>query len=202
MVTGKGNKRRRRRDEVLAHPAFKVLVVLNIAGAAYAGWLYFNQKDGPPFYQEENQSSPATENTMISTTLGTDSAVSNYHSPANNVEVGRSGQENAPPVKEAQRTGREVSQVNRTKPKSLVVPTAQDEPSKQLGAYTVTKPKVFFHNAPDETTKRKAFINHWNKAVLKPLDDVNGFVYVEYTNHEGQTSRGWMLKKELTPLNR
>jgi serine/threonine-protein kinase len=56
---------------------------------------------------------------------------------------------------------------------------------------------AYFHNEPDESTKRKAFINHWNKAVLKPMDERDGFVYIIYTNSAGQTSKGWMLKREL-----
>jgi serine/threonine-protein kinase len=81
------------------------------------------------------------------------------------------------------------------------------EPDKNAAAnagkvsYTVTGPHVYFHNQPDESTRRNAFINRWNKAVLKPLDEKNGFVYIVYTNQWGQTSKGWMLKKHLTPLD-
>ncbi|HEU4903311.1 MAG TPA: hypothetical protein VFT06_10975, partial [Flavisolibacter sp.] len=57
--------------------------------------------------------------------------------------------------------------------------------------------KAFFHDSPEESTQRKAFIVHWNNAVLKPLRDRNGFVYVVFTNHEGQTSKGWLSKDDL-----
>jgi hypothetical protein len=67
--------------------------------------------------------------------------------------------------------------------------------------YTVTGEQVYFHDQPDESTRRNAFINRWNKAVLKPLDEKNGFVYIVYTNPWGQTSKGWMLKKHLTQLD-
>jgi serine/threonine-protein kinase len=56
---------------------------------------------------------------------------------------------------------------------------------------------AYFLNERDECTKRKAFINHWNNAVLKPMEESDGFVYIIYTNDAGQTSKGWMLKREL-----
>lgn len=60
--------------------------------------------------------------------------------------------------------------------------------------------KAFFHNSPDENTRRNAFIIHWNKAVLKPLNEKNGFVYIVFTNHLGQTSKGWLSKNDLVRL--
>jgi serine/threonine-protein kinase len=68
-----------------------------------------------------------------------------------------------------------------------------------LGAYKV-RSKAYFHNEPDEATRRNAFIVHWNNAVLHPLKDENGFVYVVFTNDEGQTSKGWLRKKDLIKL--
>jgi eukaryotic-like serine/threonine-protein kinase len=60
--------------------------------------------------------------------------------------------------------------------------------------------KAFFHDEPDAGTKRAAFIIHWNNAVLKPLDEKNGFIYVVFTNHLGQTSKGWLSKDDLVPV--
>jgi eukaryotic-like serine/threonine-protein kinase len=81
-------------------------------------------------------------------------------------------------------------------------PTATDAGIEQeagdtgLGAYKV-RSIAYFHNAPDERTRRKAFIVHWNNAVLHPLKEENDFVYVVYTNDEGQTTKGWLRKKDL-----
>ena len=58
-------------------------------------------------------------------------------------------------------------------------------------------PETYFHNKPDESTRRNAFINHFNNARLTALNDENGFIYVIYTNDEGQTSKGWLNKKDL-----
>jgi len=57
--------------------------------------------------------------------------------------------------------------------------------------------KAYFHNSPDETTRRNAYIVHWNKAVLTPLNEQSGFIYVIYTNEKGQISKGWLRKKDL-----
>ncbi len=73
--------------------------------------------------------------------------------------------------------------------------------AKGVGLYTVDS-KAFFHNEPDESTRRAAFINKWNNAVLAALDERNGFIYVVFTNKEGQTSKGWLRKQDVTRINR
>jgi len=87
--------------------------------------------------------------------------------------------------------------------KPVVVPTADsvtlgqtDETSNELGSYKV-RSKAYFHNEPDETTRRNAFIVHWNNAVLHPLKEQGDFVYVVFTNHLGQISKGWLKKQDL-----
>src|SRR3990170_1405276 len=42
-----GVTKAKRRDKTLSHPAFKALVVLNIAGALVAGYLYINREPDP-----------------------------------------------------------------------------------------------------------------------------------------------------------
>jgi hypothetical protein len=69
----------------------------------------------------------------------------------------------------------------------------------EVGKFKVAG-KAYFHNQPDEGTRRAAFIIHWNNAVLQPTAESNGFVYVVFTNHLGQTSRGWLRKKDLIPV--
>jgi eukaryotic-like serine/threonine-protein kinase len=38
---------------------------------------------------------------------------------------------------------------------------------------------------------------HWNNAILTPQEERNGFVFVVYTNHLGQTSKGWLRIEDL-----
>ncbi len=83
-------------------------------------------------------------------------------------------------------------------PTPLRKDTSENDPSVSL--YKV-RSKAYFHNAPDVATRRKAFINHWNNAVLKPLKETDKFIYIVFTNVEGQTSKGWLQKKDLIAVN-
>ncbi|HZH94681.1 MAG TPA: hypothetical protein VEY06_02305, partial [Flavisolibacter sp.] len=62
------------------------------------------------------------------------------------------------------------------------------------------KSRAYFHNEPDESTRRNAFIVHWNKAILSPLNVENDFVYIVFTNHLGQTSKGWLRLQDLVKV--
>ncbi|HEY1022242.1 MAG TPA: serine/threonine-protein kinase [Flavisolibacter sp.] len=68
--------------------------------------------------------------------------------------------------------------------------------AKNVAHYKV-RDKAYFHNEPDPATKRRAFIIHWNDAVLVPQEEKNGFIYVVFVNHLGQVSKGWLSKDEL-----
>jgi serine/threonine-protein kinase len=57
--------------------------------------------------------------------------------------------------------------------------------------------KAFFYTKPDESTKRTAHIVHWNNALLTPIKEENDFFYIVFTNHFGQTSKGWLRKKDV-----
>lgn len=59
--------------------------------------------------------------------------------------------------------------------------------------------RAYFYNEPNAGTKREAFITHWD-APIKALDEKNGFIYVVFTNEEGQTTKGWISKDDLVPL--
>ena len=70
------------------------------------------------------------------------------------------------------------------------------------GKYKIVS-KAYFHNKPDESTRRNAFVVHWNNAyaTLNALDEENGFVYVVFKNDQNQTSKGWLRKKDLKPVD-
>ena len=63
--------------------------------------------------------------------------------------------------------------------------------------FTLIVNEAYFYTKPDASTKRKAYINHWNNARLTALNDENGFIYVSYTNDEGVVTKGWLDKKDL-----
>jgi serine/threonine-protein kinase len=78
------------------------------------------------------------------------------------------------------------------------------EDQRESGSMSVGKYKArsvaYFHDEPDETTRRRAFINQWNKA-FNAINEKDGFIYVIFTNDEGQVSKGWLRKKDLIPVN-
>jgi serine/threonine-protein kinase len=79
----------------------------------------------------------------------------------------------------------------------------EDQPEKKaisVGQYKV-RGTAYFHNQPDGATRRKAHITHWNNAILNALNEQDGFIYVIFTNDEGQVSKGWLRKKDLIPVN-
>ncbi|MFN2440409.1 MAG: serine/threonine-protein kinase [Chitinophagaceae bacterium] len=79
-------------------------------------------------------------------------------------------------------------------------PDADTTSEQAIAKYKLASKKAYFHNEPDESTRRKAFIIHWNNAVVEALDEQNGFIYIIYTNQLGQTSKGWLNKKDLVPV--
>jgi eukaryotic-like serine/threonine-protein kinase len=201
----------RKRDKSVSHPAFKALIIFNILGAMVAGYLYFNRDENPAVPVASNEI--AIENG----TAETSSMVKQVNQPADPEEEKKPVVKSAPVIKkdttavakqETKRPDPVIPPVTVTRTPEKPVPTAnhaeknpQSSKVSETITYTVAGPQVYFHNKPDERTRRNAFINRWNKAVLKPLDEENGFVYIVYTNKWGQTSKGWMLKKQLTPLN-
>ncbi|MEP6947914.1 MAG: N-6 DNA methylase [Ginsengibacter sp.] len=82
-------------------------------------------------------------------------------------------------------------------------PAATPEPVTSADAlkvqYTVVD-TTFFHDQPDESTSRQSYLDPLNKNILNPIQDRNGFIYIEYTNRFGRTSKGWINKKDLRPL--
>lgn len=61
---------------------------------------------------------------------------------------------------------------------------------------------AYFYNKADESTRRNAFITHWNNsyANIQALDEKNDFIYVVFTNHLHQTSKGWLRKADLKEI--
>src|SRR5690349_1899369 len=86
MSKGKWKKKRWWSDKVLTHPAFRLLVALNIVGALFAAWLYFNQDQPFPPYAEEPTGLPEARNMVVPT----------------NTETGDSSQTTFPPAVDPQ----------------------------------------------------------------------------------------------------
>ena len=85
--------------------------------------------------------------------------------------------------------------------------TSQDTSSSQaikprivIGQYKVQSPRAYFHNEPDQAARRGAYLIPSND-VIAALDEQNGFIYTEFTNNKGQTSKGWIRKSDLIMLD-
>jgi hypothetical protein len=126
----------------------------------------------------------------------------------NEEEVNATIQEETKPVKRpasivksappSPRTETASTQAVSTQP-AVIQPAAiqSAEPRPVIAKYRVTS-KANFYNLPDENTMRSTFITASGNKVVNALDDKNGFIYVEYTNDLGFTSKGWLSKTDLT----
>lgn len=170
---------------------FSSILVLCIACACYLGYTALKQKRAVPI---------ATNKVKIETrpgiNLAKDRKKPEQQKTVNKVEKKYDDKTVlAPPSKSASSIAKkEAFRVASVKDLQPPGPDA-----KGSGKYAVLK-TAYFHNAPDHRTRRKGFITHWNNAVLTSLDDKEGYIYVVFTNHLGQTSRGWLSKNELKKL--
>jgi hypothetical protein len=55
--------------------------------------------------------------------------------------------------------------------------------------------QVHFYNTPDYSSMRKSYFD--SREVVTPLQIVNGFGYLIFTNRQNQTSKGWIPMEEL-----
>ncbi len=179
----------------LSHPAVKVLVALNIILLGGGLYIYYHEKSNDQFTIAEQE-----------TNLSGDTITH-----ANAVVVNQQPTAGKPSVKKLKPNDNFTASSNssekstsKTSPPIRELGTStiliQAKNNNSINRYTVAKGLAHFHNSPDPSTKRKAFINHWNKAILTPLDEQNGFIYIIYTNHLGQTSKGWLQIKDLQPI--
>jgi serine/threonine-protein kinase len=174
--------------------AFITLLVLAIGLAAFAGYtLYKNKEAGA-----QQTSSVEKKNDSL---LNTDTSVKQKAEPVKkrNQQANSSGGENTqPPIIEPDVSANAVD----TSIEQTEIPPTQDDTETtvdaplEYGKYKVTT-IAYFHDKPEESTRRNAFIIHSNNAVLTALNEQNNFIYVTFTNHLGQTSKGWLLKSDL-----
>lgn len=83
---------------------------------------------------------------------------------------------------------------------AMAAKDARPAPRTVIGQYKVLADRAYFHNEPDEATRRGAYMIQSND-IINALDDKNGFIYTEFTNRNGQTSKGWLKKEDLITLD-
>jgi serine/threonine protein kinase len=77
--------------------------------------------------------------------------------------------------------------------------TQTETPKTVVGQYRVLAARAYFHDQPDPATRRSAYMVPSNDTV-DAMDDRNGFIYTEFTNSRGSTSKGWLRKQDLVTL--
>ena len=89
-----------------------------------------------------------------------------------------------------------------TEPEKEPEPTKEDEQENQkgIGQYKVQSDRAYFHNEPNDASRRIAYMIPSNDVIVALKED-NGFIYVEFTNSRGQTSKGWLRKQDLTAIS-
>jgi len=109
------------------------------------------------------------------------------------------GKPETPAVKKTKKdSAKKVVKKAEPKPKPAEPAPVNSGKGSDVGkVFTLFSTYAYFHSRPDEASKRAANINQWNNARLTAIDDQNGFIYVVYTNDKGQTSKGWLRKKDL-----
>lgn len=80
-------------------------------------------------------------------------------------------------------------------PKTIAA-TTQQEDSRVIGEYKVVVPRAYFHDQPDESTRRNAFAIP-SDSIVRAYEERNGFIYTEITNHKKQKSKGWLRREDL-----
>ena len=74
------------------------------------------------------------------------------------------------------------------------------EQTQRAPKYTVSANRAYFYSEPNEGTRRNNFLAKWNKPELTALDDKNGFIYVVFFTNNGEVSKGWLRKRDLSRI--
>lgn len=64
--------------------------------------------------------------------------------------------------------------------------------------YSVITNRAYFYSLPDENSKKTAYLIYGE--VINAINENSSFIYIEYTNNQGDTTSGWMLKNDLTKI--
>ena len=89
---------------------------------------------------------------------------------------------------------------SKSTPNRTVKPAVQ-KPAPKNGIYKVMVPKAYFHNTPQEGTKRTAYMIN-SGDTLTALRESGDFIYIEFYNAKKQLSKGWLRKKDLLELDK
>jgi serine/threonine-protein kinase len=61
--------------------------------------------------------------------------------------------------------------------------------------------KAYFHSAPDTSSRTNLYLTAGDTE-LTTLDEKNNFIYVVFKSGEGETTKGWLSKKDIIPAGK
>ncbi len=161
---------------------FALVLILALGLAAYAAYNYYNEK----------KNSTADSSFINADTATFDSASIITSKPVRKRPDTQIQADNIPDIDDL------------TQPEVTEEPVNEVEPPRTSGAVAGGKYKVgrqtYFHDRPDETSRRNAYLVV-NEEVITAQDEQNDFIFISFTNSDGQTSRGWISKRDLISFN-
>lgn len=73
--------------------------------------------------------------------------------------------------------------------------TTANDREQSYQQYIVIQPKAYFHQVPNQNTKKDTYLLYGAKIFVS--NETQYFVYTTFTNTDGVTSKGWILKTDI-----
>ncbi|SKB32785.1 serine/threonine-protein kinase [Daejeonella lutea] len=188
----------------LSKPLFYGLLLLLFGLIAYTAYSFYNSE---PTEDRVKSIYPVDSVSVDSTELNSDPEIKANDDLDKRIRSSIDSVERAEAKKQDTTTNEPVEPVV-TEPEPeqnnepVPVPTENEpEPSQRPPKYTLSVTKAYFHDSPNESSRREAFLVKWNNAELTALDDKNGFIYVVFFNIQGQVTKGWLRKRDLRRIS-
>lgn len=86
--------------------------------------------------------------------------------------------------------GSETIRENRKEDYSQSVDTAASSPY-----YIVNQSKAYFYSNPNKNSRKKTYLLYGAKIFVS--DETQDFIFTSFTNTDGITSQGWVLKSDI-----
>jgi len=104
------------------------------------------------------------------------------------------------PVQTSTQSKTESARITKNTKGTLPVSHKSESTHNPSRRYTVVN-KAWFHYAPDSSKRKSFYLQPRQDLVVIPTQEENGFVYVVYINKKGQSTHGWLAKKDLEPVD-
>lgn len=186
-------------EKGVSKTAFFILLLLTIGFAAFSAYSYLNSKS------DTNTAQTQTTLPTIDTSVGKPTESQIEEQKREDALARQRRLDSAKAVErmkaEAKRKNDSLAALQNTTPTDNQTATPPDPGSATKGVQYMVVTKAYFYNSPDESSKRNAFVVPSNNAILTALDEQDDFIYVAFTNTQGQTSKGWLRKQDLQQIN-